>query len=80
MIQVLVRFPFLLGVMLIFTDIEEWNGQREITTESFKFDFASAPTFIIFVLAIPYVQVPCLLMHALLSATVIFPFLQFVLV
>jgi hypothetical protein len=34
--------------------IEEWNGQREITTETFTLGFAEAPTLIIYVILIPY--------------------------
>lgn len=34
--------------------IEEWNGQREITEKSFSIGPAEVPTFVIYLLLVPY--------------------------
>lgn len=34
--------------------LEEWNGKREITERSFKMTPELLPTFIVYVLVIPY--------------------------
>ena len=34
--------------------MEEWNGQREITDQTFSIDFSEAPTLIVFVILVPY--------------------------
>jgi len=34
--------------------MEEWNGRREITTQSFEFNFSDVPTFLIWVVLFPY--------------------------
>jgi len=34
--------------------IEEWNGRREITTESFELNFKDVPKFLMWIVIFPY--------------------------